>query len=127
MKEQTRKLLVKAERAIGAADTLLRAGDADFAAGRTYYAMFYVAEALLHEMGLRFRKHGRVHGAFGKHFAATGRLDPKFHRWLLDAFDTRLQADYGVEVTTTAEDAATMITQARELLEAARRYLESAP
>jgi uncharacterized protein (UPF0332 family) len=34
---------------------------------------------------------------------------------------------YGMEAITTAEDAATMITQAREFLEAARRYLGPAP
>ncbi len=47
----TAKLLAKAERAIRAARTLLDAGDGEFAAGRLYYAMFYVAEALLFERG----------------------------------------------------------------------------
>jgi uncharacterized protein len=34
--------------------------DVDFAAGRAYYAMFYIAEALLSEKGFRSRKHGGV-------------------------------------------------------------------
>ncbi len=68
MKEETRELLEKAERAMRATRTLLDAEDAEFAAGRAYYAMFYVAEALLHEGGLRFRKHQGVHGAFGREF-----------------------------------------------------------
>jgi uncharacterized protein (UPF0332 family) len=56
MKEETRLLLVKADRAIQAAETLLEAGNLyDFATGRAYYAMFYVAEALLEEKGLRYR------------------------------------------------------------------------
>lgn len=54
MTEIARKLLDKAGRAIHAAETLLREGDADFGAGRAYYAMFYTAEALLAEKGLRF-------------------------------------------------------------------------
>ena len=86
MKEQTRKRLEKASRAIHAARTLLDAGDAEFAAGRAYYAMFYAAEALLNEKGLRFRKHGGVQAAFGEHFAKTGVLDSKFHRWLRRCF-----------------------------------------
>lgn len=45
------------------------------------------------KQGLRFRKHGSVHGAFGREFVKTGLLDAKYHRWLLDAFDKRLQAD----------------------------------
>jgi uncharacterized protein (UPF0332 family) len=52
-------------------------------------------------------------------------MDPKFHRWLLDAFDKRIQADYGFDVSLTREDATQMIAQAREFLEAARRFLES--
>jgi uncharacterized protein (UPF0332 family) len=89
----TRKLLEKAARAIHAAETLLRHGDVDFAAGRAYYAMFYTAEALLNEKGLRSHKHGGVHALFGEHFTKTGLMDAKFHRFLLDAFDRRLQAD----------------------------------
>lgn len=61
MKEATQQLLDKAARAIHAAETLLQAGDVKFATGRVYYAMFYVAEALLNEKGLRFRRHSRVY------------------------------------------------------------------
>ncbi len=123
MKEATQKLLDKATRAVHAAETLLREGDVDFAAGRAYYAMFYGAEALLHEKGLRFRKHSGVHAAFGEQFAKSGLLDAKFHRWLLDAFDKRIQGDYGVEAVLTDEEVAAMIEQAREFLREARRYL----
>jgi uncharacterized protein (UPF0332 family) len=125
MKEETAKLLKKASRAIAAARTLLATGDADFAAGRAYYAMFYTAEALLAEKGRRYRKHGGVHAAYGEDFAKSGTLDPKFHRWLLDAFDKRLLADYTAESVITAADADEMIAQAGEFLEAARQVLVS--
>lgn len=123
MKEQTRKLLDKAARAVHAAKTLLDEGDADFAAGRAYYSMLYGAEALLNEKDLRFRKHGGVHAAFGDQFVKTGLLDPKFHRWLLDAFDKRIQGDYGVEAVVTQEDVTQLIAQADEFLKEAQRYL----
>lgn len=89
MKATSEKLLEKAVRAIRAAEILLREGDLDSAAGRSYYAMFYVAEALLFEKGLQFRKHSGVHSAFGEHFAKSGLLDSKFHRWLLNASNLR--------------------------------------
>jgi uncharacterized protein (UPF0332 family) len=69
MSDPTRALLDKGKRAIHAAEVLLKDGEADFAIGRAYYAMLYVAEALLVGKGLRFRKHGSVHAAFGEHFA----------------------------------------------------------
>ena len=62
MKPEMEKLLAKASRAIDAAKLLLQAGDADFAAGRAYYVMFYVAEALLAEKGRQFRRHSAVTG-----------------------------------------------------------------
>ena len=125
MKVETQKLLDKAGRALRAAENLLDHDDPDFSAGRSYYAMFYIAEALLHEKDLRSRKHSGVHSLFGETFAKTGAMDPKFHRWLLDAFDKRIQADYGFDIFLTRDDAAQMIAQAREFLEAARQFSSS--
>ncbi len=52
------------------------------------------------------------------------KLIEKAHRWLLDAFDKRIQGDYGIDVTLTREDAVVTIAQAREFLAAARRHLQ---
>lgn len=123
MKEHTGKLLDRAQDAIEAADILLTNEKVDIAAGRAYYAMFYTAQALLNEIGLQFNKHGGVHAAFGKYFAKTNLLDPKYHRWLIDSFDKRLIGDYGVEANLQMDVVASMIHQAQEFLEAAKRYL----
>ena len=49
MKEDTRRLLSKAERSLQTAKSLLQSQDIEFVVSRAYYAMFYVAEALLNE------------------------------------------------------------------------------
>lgn len=126
MKDDTQKLLDKASRAIRASEMLLTEGDADFAASRAYYAMFYIAEALLNEKELHYRKHGGVHAGFGEQYAKTGLLDSKFHRWLLDAFDRRIQSDYGIDALLANDDVVRMIEQAREFLQQACLHL-SAP
>lgn len=123
MKEETRKLLGKADQALRAATILLDAGDAESAMGRAYYGMFHTAQAVLREKELRFRKHGSVHAAYGQHFAKTGDLDPKFHRWLLAAFNARIKTEYDIDPAIDRAAAARTIEQAREFLEAARRYL----
>jgi len=123
MKEATAKFMEKAARSLAAAERLTNSGDAEFAVGRAYYAMFYVAEALLNEKGLRFRKHGGVHGAFGEHFAKTGLLDQKYHRWLLEAFSKRVTGDYGVDPDLNSDDARTVIDQAQDFLQAANEIL----
>jgi uncharacterized protein (UPF0332 family) len=117
------KLLEKARRAIHAAETLLQHEEVEFAAGRAYYAMFYTAEALLSEKGLHSHRHGGVHALFGQEFIKTGLMDAKFHRFLLDAFDRRLQADYGFDIILRAEEVAGMIEQAHEFLREARKFL----
>ena len=117
------KLLEKARRAIRAAQALLQLGDVDFAAGRAYYAMFYIAEALLSEKGLHSRKHAGVHALFGQEFIKNGLMDAKFHQFLLDAFDRRLQADYGFDAILGTEEVAEMIEKAREFLKEAENRL----
>ncbi len=125
MKEYSSKLFDKALDAIEAAEALLNVGKAEFAAGRAYYAMFYVAEALLYnEFDLKFSQHGQVIAAYGKNFAKTQTLDPKFHRWLRDGFDKRITGDYGVDIGIEDDIVAAMINQAREFLEAAQKYLK---
>ena len=124
MKDYSYKLLEKAIDSIEAAEILVDHGKPDVAAGRAYYAMFYIAEALLNEKGLTFSKHGGVHAAFGENFAKTKEMDAKFHRWLIDAFDKRLVGDYGVEANIEKDVATYMLNQAREFLEAAQEYLK---
>jgi len=85
--------------------------------------LFYVAEALLYEQDQAFGKHSAVHAVYGKEFAKTGLLDPKYHRWLLKAFEDRLQTDYGVDANMRSEDVETVMEQAREFLAAARSFL----
>lgn len=125
MKPTTRAFLEKARRAIASARRLHADGDLEAAVARAYYAMFYVAESLLHERGLSFSKHGGVHGAFGQHFAKAGILDEKYHRWLLAAFNKRVIADYGVDATFAGTEALELIEQAEEFLQAGQRHLSS--
>ena len=124
MNEHSRKFLDRALDAIEAAEGLMNMNKMEIAAGRAYYAMFYVAEALLAEKGLGFSTHGQVIGAYGLHFAKTKALDPKFHRWLVDAFGIRVTGDYNVDETISAQIVANLISQAHEFLETAREYLE---
>ena len=127
MKEASRKLLEKADRSLRVATSLQASGEAEFSVSRTYYAMFYTAEALLNERGLHFRKHGGVHAAFGEQFSKTGVFDPKYHRWLLEAFNKRITSDYEIESGISLDEAATLIRQAREFLQQAQGYLAKIP
>jgi len=90
-------LLTKAERFIDSAILLADDGDYDSAASRLYYAMFFVAEALLAARGYTFSSHRAVISAFGQYFVKTNELDPGFHKALTVAFNQRQLGDYAIE------------------------------
>lgn len=116
-------LLDKAARSFDAAEMLLNAGNADFAASRAYYGCFYVAEALLLDEGLSFSRHGAVIGEYGRLFAKTGRLDRRFHRLLDRTFVARQSADYDTDFDLGDPDVREMIREGRSFIDAARNYV----
>jgi uncharacterized protein (UPF0332 family) len=121
---KTHALLDKAERSFRVSESLLQDGNPDFAASRTYYGYFYIAEALLLTQGCQFSSHGQVVAQYGLHFAQTEKLDRRFHQLLLRAFRTRTLADYQVEVPIDPEAVDELIQGGFEFLRAASRYLE---
>jgi uncharacterized protein (UPF0332 family) len=116
-------LLTKAQESIDAAQTLLEQSYPDFAASRAYYALFYVAQALLLAKDQTFSSHAAVIAAFGKEYTKTKALDPKFHRYLILAQSERNVGDYGIGEKVAPEDAAKLMGWAREFLAVARQHL----
>lgn len=123
MKEQTQALLDKAVRNLTATHDLIRQGHFEIAASRAYYAVFYAAEAALLEEGLEFSSHGAVQGAFGECFVKNGRLDPKLHRYLLDAFRARQSADYDAPADITEQDVRILVDRTEEFIRSIERHL----
>jgi uncharacterized protein (UPF0332 family) len=86
-------LMAKARHALEVATKLWDTGDFADAAGKAYYAIFYASQALLKAHGFEVIKHSSVASVLGREFAKTGRLDPKFHRVILNARRVREIAD----------------------------------
>lgn len=126
MKSEVSELLDKAKRSIKTAKKILKDNEFDFAGSRAYYAMFYVAEALLLERGLAFSSHSAIIANFGKEFAKTGLLNPKFHNYLIKSQDRRNIGDYAIGSHLTEEEVREMLTWAKEFLKAGENYLEQA-
>jgi uncharacterized protein (UPF0332 family) len=124
---EQRALLDKADRSFQAAETLLQAGSSDFAASRTYYGCFYIAQALLLSRGHRFSSHAQVIAQYGLIFARTDELDRHFHQLLLRAFKIRQLADYQVEVAIEDETVIDLIRGGREFLKAAVDHFAKSP
>jgi uncharacterized protein (UPF0332 family) len=120
-------LLETARDSITAARLLLNSGFPGFAASRAYYAMFYVAEALLEGEGLSFSKHSAVISAFGQHFAHSGKVPVEFHRRLLEAQTLRLAGDYDPNDAVTHQQAEDQIKHAEQFLDVAQKLIGRLP
>ena len=121
------ELLAKAEQYIASAQVLANIGDFDSATSRLYYAMFYIAGVLLDKLDLRFSSHHAVIAAYGKHFAKTQILNPRFHRMLIDCFEKRQLGDYTANSGLDQEDVDGFLLDATEFLTAARQWLNENP
>jgi uncharacterized protein (UPF0332 family) len=124
MSEQIDLILEKAQESLDAARLLANEGYTDFAASRAYYAMFYVAEALLLSKELSFSSHAAVIANFGKVFSKTGELDQKFHKYLIALQDLRSQGDYGYSPSVSENDVQKALYWASEFIAAAKMHLE---
>ena len=121
-------LLRKARASLGAARLLAEQEDYfDFAVSRTYYTMFYIAEAMLLGEELAFSKHSAVIAAFGEIFAKTDRVPPKFHRYLIEGEDIRNIGDYDIKSGVTGDKVREQVVRAEKFLELAVRVIGPIP
>ena len=110
-------LLKKSKSNLDAARELLKSSHYDAAVSRAYYAMFYVAEALLLDLGLSYSKHSGVIAAFGKHYIQTNNLPSEFHEYLIKGQQSRTVSDYDFDQETTREEAARQIGRAEKFIQ----------
>ncbi|MFB0561367.1 MAG: HEPN domain-containing protein [Candidatus Lokiarchaeia archaeon] len=121
--KEVESLMQRSKRAITSAELLLNDGDFDSSASRSYYAMFYAAEALLLIKGLKFRSHKSVISLFGEHFVKTGVFKPEMGKKLSKTFEKRLLSDYSFAPHIDEEDAKEILNWAKEFVKKIEGYL----
>jgi uncharacterized protein (UPF0332 family) len=124
MDERIEKLLKKAQEDLKASEIMIENGIYRIAASRVYYAMFYIAEALLLTKGLIFTSHKGLISSFNKEFIKSGIFNIKFGRLLRDAFDIRQNSDYEIVPDITESKTKELVLLAKEFLEEAKKYLD---
>jgi len=87
--------------------------------------MFYAAQSLLREKGIEVIKHSAVVAKFGEAFAKTGKIDPRFHRFLINAKQKRETADYDVFMTIDKETVEERIAWAKDFLREIEKFFDS--
>lgn len=109
-------LLQKANRFLRTAELALNDGDYDSCVSRCYYAMFFMAEAMLFSKGMRASSHKGVIKLFGEHFVKTGIVEAEFGKMLRRAYDLRHKGDYAMGFAVSEKEA-------RERLEGAKSFV----
>lgn len=126
MKEEVKKYLEKAENSLGAARKLFDNGYFEDTCSKAYYVMYYSAQALLRDADITVKKHSAVVAKVGELFAKTGKINPKYHRYLIGAKKRREIADYEVLSSSDIDNerAKEVITQAEEFLVKIKEFLK---
>ncbi len=124
MTEEVIKLIQKAEHALEVAEELIHKSYPSDAASKIYYCMFYAAQALLKSEGIEVIKHSAVESALGYHFAKTGKIEPEYHRMLIDARKIREIADYDIQEEIVEPVATLKVEEGKVFLSAIKSYLE---
>ena len=83
---------------------------------RLYYAVYYMASALLLKNKIQAQSHNGVVGQIGLHFVTTGRLTKKYGRLYSRLLQSRISGDYNDFFDFTEEDVNSFMQPTRELI-----------
>ena len=122
---QIQALIEKARRYLRSAELLIRDGDYDSAVSRSYYAMFYSAEAVLLRKEMTFTSHKAVISAFGQYFVKTGIFDKQMGRDLTIIFGERQLGDYESNFSISEDNAGRALESAQRFVDQVAEWLKS--
>jgi len=113
----------RAAEALGAAEALMHENYHADSVSRAYYAIMHAAKAALVVREVEATSHAGVKRMFGLHLVRPGEIEPRWSSYLGEGLDDRLEADYNVFVSYSAQQAQRECQHAREFLARMRRYL----
>ena len=123
-KEMSEYRLKSAFEHLNASSYLLNGNFIKDSIGRSYYAMFASARALLALEGVDFSKHAGVISYFQKEYIKTGKFDKKYSKYISHAFRIRNHSDYDDFYTVSKQDAEEQYEHAEEFCNAIKNYID---
>jgi len=117
-------LIKRSKRYLRSAKLLLK--DEDFASpiSRSYYAMFYLAEALLLSKNRSYSSHKAVISGFGQHFVKAAIFKKEFSKMPHQAFEKRQRAEYDYDFAASKGEAELILSQVQKFLKQTQQYLK---
>jgi uncharacterized protein (UPF0332 family) len=84
---------------------------------RSYYAMYYMSQALLLSEGFEASTHKGLIKLLGLHFVKTGKISNDLAKSLASAYDDRQMSDYNVRFEPNKDEALEAISEAQKFVE----------
>jgi len=122
--KEIKSLVEKAKKYLRSAEILLKEGDYESSVSRTYYAMFYCAQAMLLTKNLSFSSHKGIISAFGEHFVKTGVFPKEMGRELNRAFEKRQLGDYEYTFVISKREADEMLESGKKFVNEIVQHLK---
>ena len=112
-----RKFIALANEELDTAQILVDMGRYRLCLSRSYYAMYYMSQALLLSEGFEASTHKGLIKLLGLHFVKTGKISNDLAKSLASAYDDRQMSDYNVRFEPTKEEALEAISEAQKFVE----------
>ena len=90
---------------------------------RSYYSMYYAAQALLLSQNIDTSTHKGLIRLFSLHFVKTGQFPPEWSNTLKAAYDLRQLSDYDADFTGTLAEAEMLLEKAKTFVAEVERIL----
>ncbi|GAB3707072.1 HEPN domain-containing protein [Spirosoma flavus] len=115
--------LIKADKDLKAAKTLMAAQDWEVAINRLYYAAFHAVSALLFKNDIKVRAHSGAKAMLELHFVKTGFLSVEWGKFYAELFNERNDSDYEDFAIFTEEDVTPLYPKAEEFIDVIKRLI----
>ena len=114
--DESQELLKRGYEKLRSARVLFENELYDDCVSRAYYSMFYAARSLLAMKDIYPKTHGGVIKMLGLEFVTSGYLDEVTARAIATAKEDREEADYGILISISREEAEQALTDAEGFL-----------
>ncbi|MDH4085298.1 MAG: HEPN domain-containing protein [Nitrospira sp.] len=123
--EEVQAELLRADKSLAAARSLLKDDFLEDALSRAYYSILHAARAVLLAEGVSVSSHRAVRRLFGSHLIKPGKLAVRLAKILAEEQDDRFLADYDAWFHAERERAEKRVSEAAEFLAAIKLFLRS--
>jgi uncharacterized protein len=120
--KEIESLLKRSDRYLQTAELLIDEGDFESSVSRTYYAMFFAAQAMLLSMELSYSSHKMTISGFGEHFIKTNVFPKEMGREFNRAFDKRQLSDYYHTFIIDKKDADDLLESGKNFVNTIKNY-----